>query len=95
VKFSWDPNKAKTNAKNYGVRFEDAAGAFYDPLAKVEPNAGGPGRWTLLGKASAYAHDVLYVVHIDRGLDDDGEEWVHIISARVATKHERQRYEKG
>ena len=31
--FEWDPEKAAANAQKHGVRFEEAATAFADPLS--------------------------------------------------------------
>jgi len=31
--FEWDPNKARSNQSKHGVRFEEAATVFRDPIA--------------------------------------------------------------
>ena len=33
LEFEWDPDKAVANAAKHGVRFEEAATAFADPLS--------------------------------------------------------------
>lgn len=35
LEFSWDERKALQNARRHGVRFEEAATAFADPLGRV------------------------------------------------------------
>ena len=37
LRFSWDPEKAKSNAKKHGVPFPEAATAFGDPLSLTIP----------------------------------------------------------
>ena len=36
--YEWDPNKAKSNYKNHGVRFADAVGVFEDENAITIPD---------------------------------------------------------
>ena len=35
--YEWDPKKARTNLRDYGVSFEEAATVFLDPLAMTYP----------------------------------------------------------
>ncbi len=93
MKFEWDPNKEIINIREYGITFEQASYVFADPFAlnkyDVE-HSESEDRWILLGKSLSEA--VLVVVHTFR--DDDGTEVVRIISARRATKREKQAYHK-
>ena|ERR1041384_7973980 len=84
--FEWDEEKARSNVQNHGVSFEEASSVFLDPyyLAIDDPTA--PDRFIALG-FSRLAR-LLFVVHLERG------EKVRIISARRATRSERQTYER-
>jgi uncharacterized DUF497 family protein len=35
MKFEWDPDKAESNFKKHGVRFDEAITVFKDPLAVI------------------------------------------------------------
>lgn len=89
LKFEWDETKNRLNRKKHGIWFEEAQTVFDDPLSrlfhdKVEVEE----RYILIG-ASRYSQ-VLVVVHCYRSSDSK----VRIISARRATKRERDYYEK-
>ena len=93
MKFEWDPNKEKINMREHGITFEQASYVFADPFALNkydDEHSGSEDRWILLGKSLSEA--VLVVVHTFR--DDDGTEFARIISARRATKREKQAYHK-
>lgn len=84
--------KALRNRRKHGVRFENAVLVFEDPNAKFEPDRideTGELRWRALGRAGGIA--VLFVVHVIR--QDSGGEAIRLISARPATRKERNRYE--
>jgi uncharacterized DUF497 family protein len=36
--FEWDPKKAKSNARNHHVTFDEASTVFADPLALLMPD---------------------------------------------------------
>jgi len=88
LKFEWDPQKAKSNIEKHGVSFEEASTAFRDtlsltiddPLHSIEEE-----RLVLIGMS--HKNRLLVVVHTERGED------IRIISARKATKIERNNYE--
>jgi hypothetical protein len=86
VRFTWDPKKAKSNLKKHGVSFEEASTAFDDPTAAYYPDALSNARFILLGFSAKQR--VLYVVFAEVQADA-----IRIISARKATKHEKDRYE--
>jgi uncharacterized protein len=88
--FEWDEEKNRKNLRKHNVSFDEASTIFGDPLAVTiddpqhsirEP------RWVTLGHSAR--HRLLAVVHTDRG----GR--IRIISARVATRYERESYEEG
>lgn len=93
VLFEWDEAKAGTNVRKHGVRFEDAMLAFADPFALVDQDriAGGELRWQTLGLVGGIL--LLLVAHTVRSEAED--EVIRIISARRATRKERQRYDEN
>lgn len=86
LQFEWDGDKAAANARKHGVSFEQAALAFRDLFA-VEwidtRESYGEERMVLLGTSQG---QILAVVYTERG------ERIRIISARRATKHEKETY---
>ncbi|MFT3768827.1 MAG: BrnT family toxin [Minicystis sp.] len=84
--FEWDAEKASSNRRKHGVSFEEAAEAMRDPLSvDFEDVAHAENVVTL---AMSPRDRILYVVNTERG------DRVRIISARVATSHERRLYEE-
>jgi len=92
AEFEWDEAKNLSNQKKHGISFEDAARVFGDPLMVLFPDGetGGEERWRALGQVGGVA--VIMVAHTYRNHDD--QEKIRIISARIATRHERQTYER-
>ena len=92
--FEWDDHKADLNFRKHGIRFEDAARVFDDPLAlsvqdRIEH---GEQRWQTLGMVGGGV--ILLVAHTLQ-LEDEGAEIIRIISARRADRHERHHYEQS
>ena len=93
MKFEWDTEKEKLNIQKRGITFEQASYVFADPFALSkydDEHSEDEDRWILLGKS--LSESILVVAHTFR--DDDGAEVVRIISARKATKREKQSYHK-
>ena len=93
MKFEWDRKKEKSNIEKHGVSFEQASYVFADPFALNrydDEHSDEEDRWVLLGKS--LNEILLLVVHTLK--DDEGTKIVRIISARKATKQERQVYQK-
>jgi uncharacterized DUF497 family protein len=90
--FEWDTAKAERNVRKHGIRFEEAARVFDDPLAVSEEDRvqGGEERWRTIGRVGACL--LLLVAHTVR-LEDEGSEVIRIISARRADRKEWRRYE--
>ena len=89
--FEWDSSKAKSNVEKHGVSFEEASTAFHDPLSLTieDPlHSNDEERVILLG--FSLKNRLLVVVHTERGDNN-----IRIISARKATKRERDTYEKS
>ena len=92
MRFEWDPKKNRANFRKHGIRFEEAQTVFFDEDAIVfdDPDhSDDESRFLLLG-TSALAR-VVIVVHC---LRDQGKT-IRIISARKATKTEREAYVRG
>ena len=84
--FEWDDKKAARNYTKHGVSFNEATDVFRDLLAVEELDdweAYGEERFILIGMAG---NRLLSVVYTERG------ERIRIISARKATKRERENY---
>jgi uncharacterized DUF497 family protein len=90
--FEWDTGKARTNQQKHGVSFEDAMHVFEDPYALFEQDRGETGelRWQALGLVGDVT--VLLVAHTVR--EESADEVIRLISARRATRKERNRYEQ-
>jgi uncharacterized DUF497 family protein len=89
LEFEWDPVKAAANRRKHGVSFEEAMSAFLDPFGIYFPaSRRSEQRFCLL--AMSARERVLFTVHAERD-----EDVVRIISARLATRRERRRYEEG
>lgn len=90
MKFEWDDIKAKTNLARHGVSFDEAKTVFDDPLyvdfydpdhSDVEE------RYIIIGMSQQQR--LLLVSYTERG------QTMRLISARVATRSERNAYEEG
>ncbi len=93
MKFEWDTKKEKINMLKHGITFEQASYVFADPFALNkydDEHSENEDRWILLGRS--LNETIIVVIHTFR--DIDGTEFVKIISARKATKKEKQAYQK-
>jgi uncharacterized DUF497 family protein len=93
MKFEWDRKKENINIKKHAISFEQASYVFADPFALNrydEEHSEDEERWILLGKS--LNQTILLVAHTFR--DNDGKEFVRIISARRATKREEKAYKE-
>jgi len=88
MNFQWDPDKAEINPKKHRVDFADAVAVFEDEMAlTIERTLTPKGSLGSTVGREALSR-ILTVVYTWRGQD------VRIISARKATKRERQSYEE-
>jgi uncharacterized DUF497 family protein len=93
LSFTWDQGKAVLNFHKHGVTFEVAAEVFLDDDAIERKNHyQNETRFEIIGKITANPF-LLFVVFTER-TNINGEDVLRIISARRATKKERQDYEK-
>ncbi len=86
--YEWDPRKAATNLRKYGIDFADAVAIFSDDSALTIEDAGGSERRFVILGMDAFAR-ILVVVFTWRG------ERIRLISARRATPSERKQYGRG
>ena len=90
--FTWDLQKAILNFEKHGISFEEAVTVFADPKALDWEDLSHSVvelRRKRLGISSAYR--VLIVVYTIRSIDN-GKKAIRIISARQASRKERQAY---
>jgi hypothetical protein len=88
--FEWDGRKATQNLKKHGVSFEEASTAFGDLESRTIPDpihSSVETRFITLGKSER--ERLLVVVTTERG------NRIRIISARRASRREKDEYEKG
>jgi uncharacterized protein len=83
--FEWDSEKAEVNRAKHGVTFEEATTVFMDLDYELVGDPKNPERLIALGYSTLAR--MLFVVHCERG------ERVRIISARKASRTERNSYE--
>jgi len=88
--FEWDDKKAQSNLKKHGVSFDEAATIFNDPrLATISDpdHSDDEERYVSVGKSVIMR--LLSVIHTFR------KERIRLISARKATKTEKEKYENN
>ena len=86
----WDPKKARSNVRKHGVTFQEAASVFRDVLSSTinDPlHSADESRLVTIGRSDL--DRILVVVHSEES------ETIRIISARLATRREREEYEEG
>ncbi|OFW08951.1 MAG: hypothetical protein A3H96_23070 [Acidobacteria bacterium RIFCSPLOWO2_02_FULL_67_36] len=90
LEFEWDPSKAEENLKKHRLGFDEALSVFADPSARIfdDPHhTGDEAREIIVGYSQRQR--LLLVSFTERAPK------VRIISARKATKRERQEYEQS
>jgi uncharacterized DUF497 family protein len=88
ISFEWDDEKNKLNQEKHGILFEDARFVFNDPGKVILPDlfhGGEEERWIAIGMVNK----VLFVVYTER------RECIRLISARSATKAEKEIYHEN
>ncbi|MBQ9526147.1 MAG: BrnT family toxin [Fretibacterium sp.] len=96
ISFTWDDEKAIKNWQKHKITFNLAAEVFFDAYALDRPD-----RWHMREeprrKVIGMTFDsskTLFVVYVERE-SWDGTDVIRMISARAATRRERQDYEAG
>ena len=90
MQFEWDPAKAAANLKRHRVSFHEAATVLDDPLSTTFPDEAHSeteARFVTLGVSRQGT--ILVVAHTERN------DAIRVISARRATRRERDFYEQG
>ena len=91
LRFEWDETKAETNLSKHGVGFQEAQTVFLDPLARIfddELHSVNELREIIIGRSND--DRLLLVSFTEREIGV-----VRIISARCATRRERNDYEEN
>ena len=89
IAFSWDDRKDRENQRKHGVSFEEASTAFSDENARLKhdpEHSNEEDRFILLGFSARLR--LVVVSHSYR----KNEQEIRIISARKATRNEREQY---
>ena len=94
MRLEWDEEKNETNIRKHGISFEVAARVFLKPYMEIwdEKHSGinqygkMEDRFTAIG----WVEDVLYVCYTVR--EHGNEEFIRMISARVAMPAEKELY---
>ncbi|MBF2004032.1 MAG: BrnT family toxin [Chlorogloeopsis fritschii C42_A2020_084] len=90
MEFEWDQSKAAANLKKHGVSFEEAKTVFANPLAVIfddEAHSIDEQREIIIGHSQR--NRLLLIAFTERSGN------VRIISARLATRQEREDYEQN
>ena len=90
MKFEWDKNKAEKNLTKHCILFDEAKTVFNDPyfVDFYDPDhSGEEHRYIIIGHSEQ--RRLLVVSYTER------KNVIRLISAREATKREREAYEEG
>lgn len=86
MEFEWDTRKAQFNLRKHGIRFAVASAVFLDNrrLERIDTSENyGEDRWITVGLAEDIELTVVYTLRGER---------IRIISARKASRYEREAY---
>ena len=89
MEFEWNKNKAASNLSKHGVSFDEARTAFDDPLYIdfYDPDHSyDEHRYIIIGQSMQ--NSLLVISYTERG------NVIRLISARKATRKERETYEE-
>lgn len=90
INFEWDRDKSEQNLRNHGLGFFEAQTVFDDPLSRtvadLAHSVDEERYWTI---GFSQRGRLLVVAHTD------ADDVIRIISARLATSHERRQYEES
>ena len=90
MEFQWDPRKDAANQRKQGVSFDEAVSVFADRLARIFD---GPDHSTEEAREIIIGHSGRRRLLVVRFTERSGT--IRIISARLATRRERQDYEEN
>jgi uncharacterized protein len=90
MEFEWDPLKAAANLNKHGVSFNEAKTVFDNPLAVIfDDNAHSIDEYREIIIGHSQQNRFLLIAFTERS------NIIRIISARLATRKERQDYEQN
>ncbi len=89
VQVVWDPRKAASNQRKHGVSFSDAEAVLLDPFALTTEDSRARGEQRFVSIGTDSSDRIVVVVFAYRG------KTIRLISARNATRKERNSYEEG
>ena len=84
----FDPKKGAINRRKHGIDLVDAEEVLYDPMALIREDGDAEGEQRFVAVGRDGTGRVLAVVYTYREPDT-----LRLISARTATRNERQAYE--
>lgn len=90
MNFDWDESKAQANLAKHGIAFDEAKSVFTDPFYVdfYDPDhSDEEERYIIIGQSQRQR--VLVVSYTER------QQQTRLISAREATRREKQAYEEG
>lgn len=93
--FEWEDAKAESNLAKHGVDFMDAMSVLLDSLAMTrfdDEHSDDEERWVSVGRAG---NDQLLLMVHTFSVTGPNTALVRLISARPATRREREQYEAG
>jgi len=94
VEFDWSKTKAAENLRKHGISFPEAAEAFSDPLHISVLDVRFDHfeeRWISIGMTAK--GKLIVVGHLYSITREQGKETIRVITAREATRKEREQYE--
>jgi uncharacterized DUF497 family protein len=89
ISFAWDCDKNRENKRKHGIGFEEASTTFADENARLKhdpDHSQDENRFILLGLSAK-----LRALVVSHTCTNDGRQ-IRIISARKATRKEREQY---
>jgi uncharacterized DUF497 family protein len=89
IQFEWDENKADSNIEKHGVTFEEAAEVFFDPFYQTGDASKDDKEERDFIIGYTFSQRLLLAVYAER------KDRTRIISARPATRAERNVYEEA
>ena len=87
VSFEFDPKKAAANLRKHGISFAEAEPVLYDPRALTREDIDAVAEQRIVTVGTDALGRILAVCWTERGPA------IRLISARLATAHERKCYE--
>lgn len=88
MQFEWDRAKAAANRRKHRVSFQEASTVLQDPLSATFPDPASDGEQRFVTIGTSALGRLLVVAHIER------VDTIRLISARRATRREREFYEQ-